>query len=156
MTLPVRIEQMSPGELDMLQKQIMARQHEMLRVEVEAVKGELAKIQAEREIEKHEFETVKHRIDNIDGTNIEGDLRDRFNKMIRLFATRKGMNFNAGYREFVARYNTAYRTNLELRMTNYCKAKSLKKITTPEYLEATGCLEDAIRVADKMLNQRSA
>lgn len=156
MTMLVSVDSMTPEQLDLLQQQIMIRKTRMLEKEVELLKDESEKMKAIIQIQSQELETVAHRIDNIDCTNIQGDLRDRFNKMIRLYATKKGIYFNKGYRDFIQAYNTAYRTNLELRMTNYCKSKGVKDISTPAYLEESGQLEDAIRVADKMLNQKSA
>lgn len=156
MTQLVNIESLSPSQLDFLQQQIFAQKQAMIQFEVEQLKGDLAKVQAEREIDKQEMQTLQHRIDNIDCTNIDGTHRDRFNKMIRLYATRNGLYFDKAYRAFVQAYNTAFQTNLELRITNYCKDKGIKGISTPEYLERMEKLEDAIRVADKMLNKRSA
>lgn len=156
MTQLVNVEQMTPAQLDFLQQQIFAQKQAMIQLEMERVKDELAKLQAERVIDKQVIQTLQHRVDNIDCTNIDGSLRDRLNKMIRLYAQQKGIYFNKGYRDFVQFYNTAYRTNLELRITNYCKDHGLKTLSTPEYLERTGRLEDAIRVADKMINKISA
>jgi seryl-tRNA synthetase len=156
MTLLVNVNEMSPAQLDFLHQQIMAKKTEFLQLEMERVKDELAKIQAEREIEKQEFETVKHRLDNVDLTNIDGTIRDRLNRMVRLYASKKGLEFRKGWKDFVQAFNTAYRTNLELKITNYCRNRGIKEISTPEYLERVGLLEDAIRVADKMLNRRSA
>lgn len=146
MTQLVNIDQMTPAQLDFVHQQIMARKTEILQLEVERMKDELEKVKAENEI-------MKYRIENIDCTNIEGSLRDRLNRMIRLHATQKGIYFNKAYRNFIQSFNTAYRTNLELRMTNYCKDRGIKEVSTPEYLERMGLLEDAIRVADKLLNR---
>lgn len=151
----VNIEILSPAELDFLHQQIMYKKTEILQVEVEKIKGELIKVQAEREIEKQELQTLQHRVDNIDLTNIDGTLRDRLGKMVKLYASQKGIYFNKAWREFVQSFNIAYRTNLELKITNYCRGRDIKEISTPEYLERNGLLEDAIRVADKMLNKRT-
>lgn len=156
MTQLVNIESLSPAQLDFLQQQIFAQKQAMIQLEVEKVKDELAKIKVEREMEKQEMQVLQYRVDNIDCTNIEGNLRDRLNRMVRLYAGQKGVYFDKAWRDFVQSYNTAFRTNLELRITNYCRSCGLKQMSTPEYLERVGQLEDAIRVADKMLNKRSA
>lgn len=145
----VNLNEMSPDQLNLLHDQIMKAKLDLFQKEVELVKGKLAQVEAENEI-------LKHRIDNVDCTNVDGNARDRFNRMIRLYATRQGIYFNKAYREFIQRFNIAFRTNLELRMTNFCKTHGLKQITLPDYLERVGQIEDAIRVADKMLNRQSA
>lgn len=94
---------------------------------------------------------ANERINNIDKVNPTGDEQQRFNKMIRLFATKHGMTFQKAYREFKGAYNIAYRTNITMLHENY-KMKH-GNCTLPEFLVATGHIEDAIRVADKMLNQ---
>lgn len=146
------IDQMDVAQLQLLQAQIFNRQQSILFQRVEQLEDRNAKLEAIVEIREQQIQTLEHRIDNIDCTNIDGDLRDRFNKMIRLYATKKGIQFNTAYRDFTQAYNMAYKTNLELRITNYCKDHSTKSISTPEYLERSGRLEDAIRVADKMIN----
>jgi hypothetical protein len=101
-----------------------------------------------------ELTTVIHRVDNLDLTNIEGTPRQRLNAMIRKYANQQGITYQTAWQEFTRAYNTAYRTNLKRRKTNE-EAVLLRRLTMPEYLETSGEIEDAIRVADKMLNQAS-
>ncbi|MFA5573073.1 MAG: Rha family transcriptional regulator [Candidatus Bathyarchaeia archaeon] len=101
-----------------------------------------------------ELTTVKHRVDNLDLTNIEGTPRQRLNAMIRKYANQQGVTYKTAWQEFTKSYNTAYRMNLKRRKANE-EAVLLKRLTMPEFLEASGYIEDAIRVADKMLNQVS-
>ena len=101
-----------------------------------------------------ELTTVIHRVDNLDLTNIEGTPRQRLNAMIRKYANLNGITYKTAWQEFTKAYNIAYRTNLKRRKTNE-EAVLLRRLTMPEYLETSGEIEDAIRVADKMLNQAS-
>ncbi|MDI3311934.1 MAG: BRO family protein [Thermoanaerobacterium sp.] len=95
---------------------------------------------------------LQHRIDNLDAINIEGDLQQKLNKLIRKYAFKNGIIFSIAWEHFKQAYNTAYRTNLELLMRNYAEREGMKGLTIPQYLALTGRLEDGIRVADKMLN----
>lgn len=97
-------------------------------------------------------QTLQYRIENLDATNIEGDLQQRLNKLVRKYAFKAGIMHNIAWEHFKQAYNTAYRTNLELLINNYKEREGIKKLTLPQYLAITGHLEDAIRVADKMLN----
>ncbi|ORX22739.1 hypothetical protein BVF91_09680 [Thermoanaerobacterium sp. PSU-2] len=101
---------------------------------------------------KEKVQTLEYRIQNLDATNIEGDLQQRLNKLVRKYAFKAGIMHNIAWEHFKQAYNTAYRTNLELLMNNYKEREGIKKLTLPQYLAVTGHLEDAIRVADKMLN----
>jgi uncharacterized protein YukE len=115
---------------------------------------ELRQKQLEKEIEeaKKQVTAVQHRLDNIDRIDTIGDLRQRLNKMIQKYARQNGIPFNYAWKDFVQAFNTAYRTNLELRRQNYIN-KTGKDVSRPQFLEEMGLLEDAIRVADKMLNR---
>lgn len=94
-----------------------------------------------------------HRIDNMDKIDTMGDKRQRLNKMIRLYASSHGVTFQQAWKNFRQSFNTAYRENLTMRIENYKLNHNLKKLSMPEYLERIDRLDDAIRVADKLLNQ---
>ena len=115
-------------------------------------------VKQEKEIKqiKQETNTLKHRLDNIDKIDTLGDLQQRLNAMIRRFAQKEGLTFAKAWSEFRTAFNTAYRTNLKTRINHYKERHNLKSLTMPQYLSMTGSLEDAIRVADKMLNQSDA
>lgn len=100
--------------------------------------------------------TVQHRLDNYDRIDTIGDLQQRLNKMIRRFAHQEKMTISSAWRAFTDAFNTAYKTNLKLRITNYKEKHGLKDLTRPQYLSMTNQLEDAVRVADKLLNKGSA
>lgn len=118
---------------------------------------ELRQKQLEKELEeaKKQVTAVQHRLDNIDRIDTIGDLRQRLNRMIQRYARQNGIPFNYAWKDFVQAFNTAYRTNLELRRQNYIN-KTGKDVSRPQFLEEMGLLEDAIRVADKMLNREVA
>jgi phage regulator Rha-like protein len=115
---------------------------------------ELRQKQLEKELEeaKKQVTAVQHRLDNIDRIDTIGDPRQRLNKMIQRYARQNGIPFNHAWKDFVQAFNTAYRTNLELRRQNYIN-KTGKDVSRPQFLEDMGLLEDAIRVADKLLNR---
>lgn len=92
------------------------------------------------------------RIDIFDNVNIIGDPKQRLNAMIRKYAARNGLTYQQGWRDFRTAYNTAFRTNIVLVIEHYKAKHGLKALTMPEYLERVGKIEDALRVADKMLN----
>jgi phage regulator Rha-like protein len=115
---------------------------------------ELRQKQLEQELNeaKKQVTAVQHRLDNIDRIDTIGDLRQRLNRMIQRYARQNGIPFNYAWKDFVQAFNTAYRTNLELRRQNYIN-KTGKDVSRPQFLEDMGLLEDAVRVADKMLNR---
>jgi len=133
-----------------LQKQLQPKtQAEMLLMYAQQL------VEQERRMKQIEeqVEVVKHRLDNIDNINTIGDPQQRLNAMIRLYALQNGLSFPKAWADFRDAFNTAYRTNLTLRMNNYKRTTGKRKITMPEYLSEVGQLEDAIRVADKLLNR---
>lgn len=113
----------------------------------------VAKNELEAKKIKQEQEVIKHRLDNIDSLDTIGDLQQRLNAMIRRYAQNEGIAFGLAWKEFRNAFNTAYRTNLKNLMNNYEEKHGLKKITMPQYLSLVDRLPDAIRVADKMINE---
>jgi prophage antirepressor-like protein len=114
---------------------------------VKELKAKVAQIE-ERTVAAH------HRIDNLDNVNVIGDPQQRLNAMVRKYARDRGLTFTQAWREFRQAYNTAYHTNLTMLVENYKLKHGLRQMTMPEYLMRTGKIEDAIRVADKMLNNQ--
>ena len=115
------------------------------------VANEKRMIQLEQQVS-----TVNHRLDNIDRIDTVGDLQQRLNKMIRRYAHQERMPISNAWKAFTEAFNTAYKTNLKLKITNYKEKHGLKDLTRPQYLSMTNQLEDAIRVAEKLLNKGSA
>lgn len=99
--------------------------------------------------------TVNHRIDSLDTINITGTPQQRLNAMVRKYSYDKGILYPRGWEDFKVAFNYAYRTNLETRRLNYMAQHNLKRLSIPQYLTNSGLIEDALRVADKMLNKVS-
>ncbi|MCY9577978.1 ORF6N domain-containing protein [Paenibacillus alvei] len=91
------------------------------------------------------------RIDNLDQIDITGNKRDRLVQMVRKYALSIGVHYGVAWSHFKQRYNTAYNTNL-VRLIGEYQKKTGQDLTIPAYLEKVDRLDDAIRVADKMLN----
>lgn len=69
------------------------------------------------------------------------------------------MRFDEGWRNFIRAYNTAFHANVNLLITKYMEKNHIqkkKRPTTPEYFERAGLLDDALAVADKLLNDAHA
>lgn len=132
----------SQAELALVMAQALVEQERQIRA-----------LQATQAQQQEMLTILGHRIDSLDTANIEGDLRQRFERMVKRYAWAKGISYQAAWREFDQAYNTAFRTNLTLLRQNYAERHGLDEISRPEYLERTGKLEDAIRIADKMLAQ---
>lgn len=113
----------------------------------------LINMELEQKRLKEKTEKLEHRINSLDATNIEGTPRQRLNDMVRKYAYDNGILYPQAWKDFRRNFNTAYRTNIELKKKNYQKKHGIKKLTYPEYMERVGLIEDALRVADKMLNQ---
>lgn len=116
---------------------------------------ELKQKQLEQEIvnAKQKTQTLEHRMNNLDATNIDGTPRQRLNDMVRKYAYDNGLLYPQAWKDFRKGFNTAYRTNIEQKKNNYLAKHNIKQLSYPEYLERVGLIEDALRVADKMLNQ---
>lgn len=111
-------------------------------------------IQMEERIRAAENKTqlIETRLNSIDGIEIQGDDQQKLNAMIRKYALKKGFLYNKAWGDFKQAFNTAYHTNLETLIANHRKKYSQKALTLPQYLKAVDKLQDALRVADKMLN----
>lgn len=95
----------------------------------------------------------KSRIDTFNGVCTEGTKRQKLNSMISAYATKNGLAFSEAWRRFRKAYNTAFHTNITLSITHYMEKMGLKKApSVPEFLELRDLLDDALRIADKMLN----
>ncbi|NWK71125.1 Rha family transcriptional regulator [Bacillus paramycoides] len=107
-----------------------------------------------QQLEK-EVRPVEHRSNTLGNLNTESCLQQRLNKMIRLLAFSEDISFQKAWRVFRSMYNRTYRTNLKLKMYHYKKKNELKRITAPQYLAIKNQLENAIRVADRLLNKKN-
>ncbi len=112
----------------------------------------LISMELEQKQIKAKTEVLEHRINNLDATNIDGTPRQRLNDIVKKYAYENGILYKQAWKDFRSNFNIAYRTNLELRRQNYMEKNDIKRLSYPEYMEKTGLIEDALRVADKMLN----
>ncbi|WP_240339639.1 antA/AntB antirepressor family protein [Halobacillus ihumii] len=113
----------------------------------------LKQVREDQEQLKKENKVITHRLDNIDRIDAIGDLQQRLNGMVKRYAQQEGLTFAKAWGEFRTAYNTAFHTNLKAKLNHYKNCHGLKSLTMPQYLSLTDSLEDAIRVADKMLNE---
>lgn len=96
--------------------------------------------------QEKKVQVLEHRVNTLDGIQIAGTKRQQLNAMIRKYAFDNGFTFSRAWQDFISAFNLAYKMNLTARVKN-AGAKS-----TPHYLEKADMLEDALRVADKLLN----
>jgi phage anti-repressor protein len=134
------------------------KQSRQPKTQLEVLQGAINQmVVQEKEIKqiKQENETLKHRMDNYDRIDQLGDLQQRLNAMVRKYAAQNGIAFPEAWKHFTRGFNNAYQTNLKSLIKNYKEKHGLKSLTAPQYLSMSGRLEDAVRVADKMLNQQA-
>ena len=114
---------------------------------------ELARLRLDNEEIRKEQKIQASRIDTLNGVCTEGTKRQKLVSMIAAYATKNGLAFSEAWRRFKRAYNTAFRTNVSLMIKKYAEKRGLKKEPTlPEFLELRDLLDDALRIADKMLN----
>lgn len=98
------------------------------------------------------LEKQQSTIETLNGVCTEGTKRQKLNNLVRSYANMEGVQYSEAWNVFRESYNNAYHTNLNLLIRNYRKKNNLKKKpSAPEYFEATGQLDDALRVAEKMI-----
>lgn len=138
----VHQKQLSPIELIAAQANALVKQER-----------ELARLRMDNEEIRKEQKIQSSRIDTLNGVCIEGTKRQKLVKTIQAYANKNGLTYREGWHRFKAAYNTAYRTSLGNSISYYAKEKGLKKKpSVPEFLEIKGLLDDALRIADKLLN----
>lgn len=115
-------------------------------------------VQYEKRMDEIEIQQqdIRHRIDNFDRIDTIGDPQQRLNKMIKKYAWDNGIRIDVAWKRFDQAYNTAFRTNITQKRNNYANKHGFKSLTRPQYLSLTNQIHDAIRVADKMINQKEA
>lgn len=142
------------SQLDILAGSIQALQEQerkiaMLSKDVEETKGQTKALEAAIEEKSN---ALHSRIDSITGVNIQGTPRQRLKYMVDSYAKEKEIAYSLAWEDFKTAYNMAYKTNVELQKTNYIKKHGGKYISLPDYLEKMNLLDDALRVAGKMLD----
>lgn len=115
---------------------------------------ELARLKLTQEEQAESLRIVSSRVDTLNGVCIEGTKRQKLVAMVQKYAISNGLAFNRGWHDFRQAYNTAFHTNLKNSQNYYCEKQGIKKISTPDFLERKGYLDDAMRIMDKLLAQR--
>jgi len=102
-----------------------------------------------------QIDAIIQRLSNLDGININGTPRQILNSMIRYYAFSKPCDFAAAWKKFYKAFNTAFNTNIKLRYKSYLKNNNEDKKNFPllAYMEENNLINDAIRVADKLLQE---
>lgn len=113
---------------------------------VKELKATVNQIQGKQEV-------LNHRINSLDCTNIEGTPQQRLNGMVKKYAYQHGIVYGKAWDDFKKAFNTAYHTNVEEKKNYYMGKQRIKNLTMPAYLTRAGLAEDALRVADKMINE---
>ena len=127
----------------------------------ELVKQErrMARLEMHQEQSEGNLKVLHSRMDTFNGVGTEEDKRQKLNSMVRAFTCKAGVRFDEGWRNFIHAYNIAFHTNVKLSITNYKEKYNIqkkKRVTLPEYFERVGLLDDALMVADKLLNDAHA
>jgi len=123
----------------------MEQRLSQVEVDADDAKVQIATIQEQAEL-------AHIRINVLDAVDPEGTPRQQLVKSIRRYAEKNGLTYDTGWNKFRESYNIAFHTNLQMLRNNYMKKNGIKKMTMPEYLEAANKIDDALRVAHKMLH----
>ena len=115
---------------------------------------EMARLKLTQEEQAESLRIVNSRMDTLNGVCTEGTKRQKLVAMVQKYAISNGLAFNRGWHDFRQAYNTAFHTNLKNSQNYYCEKQGIKKISTPDFLERKGYLDDAMRIMDKLLAQR--
>lgn len=133
------------SQVDLLVESAMALQRQ---------ERELARLKLTQEEQAESLRIVNSRMDTLNGVCTEGTKRQKLVAMVQKYAISNGLAFNRGWHDFRQAYNTAFHTNLKNSQNYYCEKQGIKKISTPDFLERKGYLDDAMRIMDKLLAQR--
>lgn len=114
----------------------------------------ILKLQESHNEIKEQQERQQSEIDTLNGVCVEGSKRDKLKHLINSMVNKMGIPYSMGWSLFRDAFNAAYHTNVKLLITNYVKKNNLKqKPSLPEYLEQTNRLDDALRVAEKLVGK---
>ncbi len=130
------------SQIDILVESAMALQRQ---------ERELARLKLTQDEQAESLRIVNARMDTLNGVCTEGSKRQKFVAMVQKYAISNGLAFNRGWHDFRQAYNTAFHTNLKNSQNYYCEKQGIKKISTPDFLERKGYLDDAMRIMDKLL-----
>lgn len=104
--------------------------------------------------ERREAPDLAHEpIDRAESSDWRGNPRKLLEKMVTRYAVKCGILYAVAWHDFDRAFNIAYRTDLTILRRRYCERAGLSAVSRPAYFEAIGRLDQAIRVADKLLDQ---
>jgi len=142
-----------------MERQLKEQPKSQIDILVESAKAlqrqerELARLRLDTEEIRKEQKIQSSRIDTLNGVCTKGTKRQKLVAMVQAYAAKNGLTYREGWHRFKAAYNTAYRTSIGNSISYYVKENGLKKKpSVPEFLEKKGLLDDALRIADKLLN----
>lgn len=114
---------------------------------------ELARLKLTQEEHSKSLEIVNSRIDTFNCVCTKGTKRQKLVAMINAYSNKHGLTYREGWHRFKQAYNFAFHTSLGNSISFYMKDKGLKKKpSVPDFLEKKELLDDAMRIADKLLN----
>lgn len=118
---------------------------------------ELARLKLTQEEHSKSLEIVNSRIDTFNCVCTKGTKRQKLVAMINAYSNKHGLTYREGWHRFKQAYNFAFHTSLGNSISFYMKDKGLKKKpSVPDFLEKKELLDDAMRIADKLLNAGGA
>ena len=118
---------------------------------------ELARLKLMQEEHSKSLEIVNSRIDTFNCVCTKGTKRQKLVAMINAYSNKHGLTYREGWHRFKQAYNFAFHTSLGNSISFYMKDKGLKKKpSVPDFLEKKELLDDAMRIADKLLNAGGA
>jgi hypothetical protein len=77
--------------------------------------------------------------------------RKELNRRIREYAKNQHNNkYGVGWYDFERKWYEMYHTDLRRELAKYQQTHKLKRLTLPEYLERSGKLDQAVKVAERL------
>ncbi len=114
---------------------------------------ELARLRMDTDEIRKEQKIQSSRLDTLNGVCTSGTKRQKLVAMMNAYIAKNGLQHREGWHRFKAAYNTAFHTSIGNSISYYVKENNLKKKpSVPEFLEKKNLLDDALRIADKLLN----
>lgn len=139
-----RLKEQPKSQIDILVESAKALQRQ---------ERELARLRLDTEEIRKEQKIQSSRLDTLNGVCPEGTKRQKLVAMMNAYIAKNGLQHREGWHRFKAAYNTAFHTSIGNSISYYVKENGLKKKpSVPEFLEKKDLLDDALRIADKLLN----
>ena len=146
-----------------MEAELKAKPKSQIDILVESAKAlqrqerELARLKLTQEEHSKSLEIINSRIDTFNCVCTKGTKRQKLVAMINAYSNKHGLTYREGWHRFKQAYNFAFHTSLGNSISFYMKDKGLKKKpSVPDFLEKKELLDDAMRIADKLLNAGGA